>query len=198
MLLKRLMDMAISAALLILLSPLFLIIAIAVILDSGLPVFFSQVRVGCNFRLFRIYKFRSMRTTGTGLPITVKGDVRITRTGRFLRASKLDELPQLWNVLTGDMSLVGPRPELPEYVELFRSRYERILHLRPGITDLASLPYRNEEAILAASPDPLNAYREQILPAKLDLAEEYAARRTFWLDVTILAQTVCGIFREPG
>lgn len=187
MLLKRIFDVAVSAGMLILLSPLLVLVALAVALDSGFPIFYSQIRIGRFLKPFRIWKFRSMRTATTGPSITSGGDLRITRVGKFLRATKIDELPQLWNVLIGEMSLVGPRPEVPEYVELFRARYERILRLRPGITDLASLKFRNEEAILAASLDPAATYREQILPAKLDLAEHYAATRTFWMDVWILS-----------
>ncbi len=189
MLIKRLVDIAVSAILLLLLSPVFLLLAIAIVIDSGLPVFFSQIRVGRDFEPFRICKFRSMQKTVKGSAITSGGDLRITRAGRFLRRAKLDELPQLWNVLKGDMSLVGPRPEIPEYVELFRVRYETLLRLRPGITDTASLQFRDEESLLAASADPLTLYRDQILPAKLDLAEKYAANRSLWLDLTILAQT---------
>jgi len=115
--------------------------------------------------------------------------------GRLLRAAKLDELPQLWNVFRGDMSLVGPRPEVPEYVELFRSRYERVLTIRPGITDLSSLQFFNEEAVLQASPNPLAAYREQILPAKLELAEHYTANRSMRLDLAIILRTAGSVFR---
>ncbi len=115
--------------------------------------------------------------------------------GSLLRATKLDELPQLWNVLRGDMSLVGPRPEVPEYVELFRSRYERVLTIRPGITDLASLQFHNEEAVLQASSNPLATYTEQILPAKLRLAEHYTSNRSMWLDLTIVLRTAGRIFR---
>lgn len=131
-----------------------------------------------------------MRYASPGPSITSCGDPRITSVGRVLRKSKLDELPQLWNVLKGDMSLVGPRPELREYVELFRARYISILRVRPGITDLASIRYRNEERVLAAAQDPLSHYREVVLPSKLDLAEEYLRTRSFALDCRIVFQTV--------
>ena len=193
-------DIAVSGLLLLILLPLFVAIGLAVALDSGFPVFYSQVRTGRGFRPFRIRKFRSMRAdpAGAGPQITVGGDARITRAGRFLRATKLDELPQLWNVLVGEMSLVGPRPEVPEYVELFRSRFARVLTIRPGITDLASLQYRNEEAVLQASSNPLVAYREQILPAKLELAEHYTTNRSMRLDLTILFRTATRVLRDKS
>jgi lipopolysaccharide/colanic/teichoic acid biosynthesis glycosyltransferase len=127
---------------------------------------------------------------GLGGPlITVQGDSRITRVGRILRKTKIDELPQLWNVLRGDMSLVGPRPEIPEYVEQFKARYERILAIRPGITDLASIRFRNEEELLAASREPLREYVERVLPLKLDLADEYIRTASFSSDLSILLRT---------
>jgi lipopolysaccharide/colanic/teichoic acid biosynthesis glycosyltransferase len=197
MLLKRVVDAVVSAVLLVIFSPLFLAIALAVVLDSGLPVFYTQIRTGRGFQPFRICKFRSMRSDPAlhNSQITIGGDLRITRVGRLLRVTKLDELPQLWNVLKGDMSLVGPRPEVPEYVELFRSRYERVLTIRPGITDLASLQFHNEEAMLQASSNPLATYTEQILPAKLRLAEHYTSNRSMWLDLTIALRTAGRIFR---
>jgi lipopolysaccharide/colanic/teichoic acid biosynthesis glycosyltransferase len=127
---------------------------------------------------------------GLGGPlITVQGDSRITRVGRILRKTKIDELPQPWNVLRGDMSLVGPRPEIPEYVEQFKARYERILAIRPGITDLASIRFRNEEELLAASREPLREYVERVLPLKLDLADEYIRTASFSSDLSILLRT---------
>ncbi len=192
---KTLFDILLSAAVLLALAPLVAFIAAGVLVDSGRPVLFTQERVGRGFRRFRIYKFRTMVNGSGGSRITVAGDRRVTRFGRILRAAKLDELPQLWNVLKGEMSLVGPRPELPEYVERFRGRYERILTVRPGITDLASVRFRSEEKCLAGSHDPLRAYAEEILPAKLDLAEEYLERRSLWLDLSILARTVTRLVR---
>jgi lipopolysaccharide/colanic/teichoic acid biosynthesis glycosyltransferase len=192
--LKRLMDVTLSAIGLLVLSPCLAIVALAVLADSGSPVLFRQVRVGLAFRRFSTLKFRSMRPAA-GPAVTVAGDSRITRVGRFLRAAKLDELPQLWNVFRGDMSLVGPRPEVPEYVELFHERYRKVLTVRPGITDLASIRFRNEEAILSRSADPLKEYAERILPAKLDLAEEYVDSRSFGGDISILFQTVRAILR---
>lgn len=195
-LLKRLFDIITSAAVLILSAPFLLLIAAAVWIDSGRPIFYSQWRVGKDFRKFRIRKFRSMRTGGHGASITVSGDRRVTRIGRVLRAAKLDELPQFWNVLRGDMSLVGPRPEVSEYVELFMERYRRVLTLRPGITDLASIQFRNEEQLLADSEEPMREYVRRILPAKLDLAEEYLRKRSFFLDLSVLFRTVLVTFRK--
>ena len=133
---KRAFDFVVSGITLILLSPLLAAIALAVYITSGRPILFVQERIGCAFRPFRMYKFRTMRAGSRGTAITVAGDRRITGLGRLLRATKLDELPQLWNVLRGDMSFVGPRPEVPEYVELFKERYRKVLTVRPGITDL--------------------------------------------------------------
>jgi lipopolysaccharide/colanic/teichoic acid biosynthesis glycosyltransferase len=194
--LKRAVDVSVSVAALIALSPLLLALALAVLVGAGRPVFFTQTRVGRDFEPFRIWKFRTMRTGAAGPAITVAGDRRITRIGAFLRAAKLDELPQLWNVLKGDMSLVGPRPELPQYVNLFPERYARILTIRPGITDLASLSYRDEDALLARTADPLAEYVSAILPRKLDLAEEYLSTRSMALDCRVLFRTLIAILRR--
>jgi lipopolysaccharide/colanic/teichoic acid biosynthesis glycosyltransferase len=193
--LKRAIDIVLSALALLVGLPLLVAIAGAVAVDSGFPVLFRQRRAGLAFRQFPLLKFRSMDGRNCGLRITVAGDRRVTRVGRFLRATKLDELPQFWNVLCGDMSLVGPRPELPEYVEMYRSRYEHILSIRPGITDLASISFRDEEELLGRSSDPLREYALRVLPAKLDLADEYLERRSLRLDLHILAQTLAVILR---
>jgi len=150
--------------------------------------------MGLGFRRFHILKFRTMRVAG-GPSVTVAGDNRVTRIGRILRATKLDELPQLWNVLRGDMSLVGPRPEVPEYVDLYRERYRKVLKVRPGITDLASIRFRNEEELLSRSGDPLKEYAERILPAKLDFAEEYVSTHTLFGDISILFRTATAIIK---
>ena len=187
---KRLFDIVISAAVLLLGLPLLLGIAVLVWADSGRPVLFSQERVGRAFRRFRIWKFRSMRTNAEGPAITVSGDHRLTRVGAFLRAAKLDELPQFWNVLAGDMSLVGPRPEVPVYVELYRLQYARILQVRPGITGLGSIAYRHEEKLLALAAEPERYYREVVLPNKMRLAADYVERQSFAQDLRILFRTV--------
>ena len=187
--LKRCMDVMISLAVLVVTSPLWVVIALAVWLESGRPILFRQQRVGKDFSSFEILKFRTMRVAATCPSLTVAGDNRISRVGRFLRLTKADEFPQFWNVLRGDMSVVGPRPEVPKYVELFKARYRNILAVRPGITDLASIRYRNEEAILAQSQDPLREYEEHILPIKLDLAEQYLRKQSFLSDLSIIVQT---------
>jgi lipopolysaccharide/colanic/teichoic acid biosynthesis glycosyltransferase len=187
---KRIFDVAASAAAIVVLLPLLLAIALLVWIDAGRPIFFGHERVGRNFRRFRLWKFRSMRPSADGPQITVGGDSRITRSGRLLRLTKLDELPQLWNVLRGDMSLVGPRPEVSPYVDLYHDRYASILAVRPGITDLASVVYRHEESILSAQQDPERYYRDVVLPAKLNLADEYIGRQCLALDAQILVRTV--------
>jgi len=173
----------------VLTSPILAGATLAIWLDSGLPILFRQERVGLKFTRFRILKFRSMRVQSAGPLVTVGGDTRITRVGKVLRLTKIDELPQLWNVLLGEMSMVGPRPEVPEYVELFKERYRNILNIRPGVTDFASIYFRNEEEILARSPDPLNDYRSRVLSIKLDLAEKYLREQSLLCDLGIIVRT---------
>lgn len=191
---KRSIDISLSSLVLLLLGPLLALAAAAVWIESGSPVLFRQERVGKNFVTFRILKFRTMRVRSAGSSVTIRGDIRITRVGRILRSTKLDELPQFWNVLKGQMSVVGPRPEVPEYVQLFKERYESILTVCPGITDLASIHYRHEEEILAKSGNPLREYRERILPTKLDLADKYLRERTVLRDLEIIARTAVVTF----
>lgn len=193
--LKRFLDIALGSLALIIFSPVLAAAALAVWLDSGFPVLFRQQRVGLRFRTFQILKFRTMRVQTAGPQVTVAGDRRITRAGKLLRLSKLDELPQLWNVIRGDMSLVGPRPEIPRYVELFKERYRTVLTVRPGITDLASIQFRNEEEFLSQSADPLKEYADRILPAKLALAEQYVGAHTLAGDISILFRTATSIVR---
>ena len=195
--LKRLFDVAASAAGLLLLAPLLLAIAVWIRLDSPGPVFFRQERVGLRGQPFRIFKFRSMRADNAGPQITVGADARITRSGRFIRAYKLDELPQLLNVLLGDMSIVGPRPEVPRYVALYPATVrDEVLSGRPGMTDWASVQYRSESALLAQSPDPERTYVETVLPAKLVLCQQYVRERSLLLDLKIIAMTL-GILLKP-
>jgi len=195
---KRCIDIILSALLLLLLSPVFAAAALMITLDSRGSIIFRQERVGRNFRRFLIMKFRTMRSDSSGTPITTSGDQRVTRIGSWLRATKIDELPQLVNVLCGEMSLVGPRPEIPEYVELFRDRFQQILQIRPGITDPASIAFRNEEKILKNSPDPLRTYRELIIPMKLDLSEQYIRERSLRSDFLTLLKTATAIFFRNG
>jgi lipopolysaccharide/colanic/teichoic acid biosynthesis glycosyltransferase len=187
---KRLFDIVVSLAALLLLALPMLAVAVWIKLDSPGPVFFRQQRVGRHGVPFAIHKFRSMRHGAGGLALTVGDDARITRAGRWLRRTRLDELPQLLDVLAGDMSLVGPRPEVPRYVALYPPGLrERALAVRPGLTDPASLAYIDEAALLAAAADPEREYVERILPAKLQAAAAYAERATLASDIAVLART---------
>ena len=194
---KRLFDLACSAAGLVILSPLLLLIALALKLSSRGPVFFRQVRVGMGGAPFRIWKFRTMveGAERQGGALTVGADPRITRAGRLLRATKLDELPQLFNVLAGEMSLVGPRPEVARYVSGYTAEERRVLELVPGMTDPASIEYRDEARLLAGRADPERAYVEEIAPRKIRLNLEYAARATRWSDFVIIVKTVAHLGR---
>jgi lipopolysaccharide/colanic/teichoic acid biosynthesis glycosyltransferase len=190
---KRLLDVFVALLGLIVLAPVFLAIAVAIKLESPGPAFFRQSRVGCHGRLFRIWKFRSMvaDAESKGPKITSAGDPRVTRVGRKLRRLKLDELPQLLNVLTGDMSLVGPRPETPEYVALYpRDAAAKVLSVRPGITDPTALEYFDEADLLADAEDPECQYRNVLLPRKLAGYLDYLEHRSFWLDVRLLLTTI--------
>ncbi|WP_338881739.1 sugar transferase [Achromobacter veterisilvae] len=196
---KRLFDIIVSLLGLILLSPLFLAVAVAIKRDSPGPVFFRQVRVGKDGRSFRIHKFRSMTVSKAhnSKEITVSGDARITRSGAWIRHWKLDELPQLIDVFLGDMSVVGPRPEVPRYVAVYPEDLRRIvLSVRPGITDLASIRFRHENDLLARASDPERAYREQILPEKLRLQSEYVRTRSFVGDLGIVIATFTALFKH--
>ncbi len=187
---KRLFDIVLSGLLLLLLAPLLLGLALWVRLDSPGPALFRQQRVGRGGRPFTLHKFRSMREQAGGAGLTVGDDARVTRAGRWLRRLKLDELPQLWDVLRGAMSLVGPRPELPQYVAHYpEALRDVVLCVRPGITDPASLAFRNESALLAAAVDPEREYLERILPAKLQLSADYARRATLGSDLRLIART---------
>jgi len=194
---KRLFDVVGAAAGLVVLSPLLLLAAVAVRLESGGPVIFRQTRVGRGFRFFSIYKFRTMTPDAprNGPQITAGSDARITRVGRILRHTKLDELPQLVNILRGDMSFVGPRPEVPRYVELFRRDYEVLLTVRPGITDLASIAFRHEAALLGAAADAEEEYVRRVLPEKIRLAREYLRRRSLGFDLALILKTVWSLAR---
>ena len=196
---KRSFDVCMAAVGLGLTAPLLAIIAILIKLDSKGPVIFRQVRVGQGFRPFTILKFRTMAVDapGTYVPLTVGQDPRITRVGRILRKLKLDELPQLVNVLVGDMSFVGPRPEVPRYVERLRAQFSEVLTVRPGITDLASLRYIDEATLLSRSLNPEEDYQIKVLPEKLRLAKLYIRHMSLWLDFAIIVQTLLHIGRIP-
>lgn len=195
--LKRMMDIAVSAVALCVLWPLYLIIALAIVIDDPGPVFYRQVRVGRGGKPFRIFKFRSMVVDADkkGLEITVGNDRRITRVGAFLRKTKLDELAQLINVLCGQMSFVGPRPEVPRYVELYTPYQRQVLLVRPGITDYASIAYRNENDLLDAAQDPERMYIEQIMPAKIELNMKYLREISPAADIRLILKTVEAVVR---
>ena len=191
------MDIALSALALLLLSPLFAVIALLVVLDSRGPVFFRANRVGFRGRPLRMLKFRKMRTGASGVALTVAGDERLTRLGAWLVRTKLDELPQLWHVLRGEMSLVGPRPESPDFVARFRTDYDVILRVRPGITGYTQLAFAREGAILDPN-DPQGHYLQALLPQKVGLDRLYARRVSIRRDVSILVATfVTLVLRQP-
>ena len=190
---KRLFDLIVATLGLALLALPGFLVALAIRLDSPGPVFFRQERVGRGGRVCRIHALRTMRADAERLggPLTVGADPRVTRIGAFLRAHRLDELPQLIDVLRGDMSLVGPRPEVPRYVALYPPALrEQVLAVRPGITDPASLAFRGEARQLAAAADPEREYVEVILPNKLALAADYAAHATLWTDLGVVARSL--------
>jgi lipopolysaccharide/colanic/teichoic acid biosynthesis glycosyltransferase len=197
---QRFVTAACAALLLIALGPLLLIIATAIKLSSSGPVIFRQTRVGLGFRSFTLYKFRTMANGGQdqGIGVTPAGDQRVTPVGRVLRALKLDEIPQLWNVAMGDMAFVGPRPELPEFVAAFREEYTEILTIPPGITDPASVKYADEGRLLSASKDPVAEYLGRILPDKVRLSRDYVRNRSFALDVRIVFRTLTAVLLRTG
>ena len=193
---KRLFDMVCAALGLLVLSPVLLMCALLVGLTSPGGVLFRQERMGRDGVPFTIYKFRSMRKDNAGLKISTSGDSRITPVGRVLRKAKLDELPQLWNVLKGDMSFVGPRPEVREYTDLYTPEQRQVLLVRPGITGLASIRYRNENDLLSASTDPNRTYIEEVMPAKLALDLEYIPRACVSYDVRLILETLVTVVRD--
>ncbi len=194
---KRLFDILISAAALLLLSPLLLVVALVVALGSPGGAFFRQTRVGREGAPFQLLKFRTMRPGSEGQGQLTMGprDPRITGIGRFLRRTKLDELPQLWNVLVGEMSIVGPRPEVLRYVARYSNEQRQVLRLRPGLTSLASIAFIDESTVLAKSSDPERTYVEEIMPAKLELDLKYLRERDLGLDLRIMFGTVLRLFR---
>jgi lipopolysaccharide/colanic/teichoic acid biosynthesis glycosyltransferase len=193
---KRTFDALMSFLGLVLLSPFLLPVAILIKLDSPGPVLFRQQRIGKGFRPFFICKFRTMLQDpcGPGRLITIGDDPRITRVGRWLRKTKIDELPQLFNVLKGEMSFVGPRPEVPKYVQVFHRDYEDILRVRPGITDLASLKYRDEAYLLQKAENPEEEYVSHVLPDKIRLAKDYVQRSSLLFDLGLIFKTMFKLF----
>ena len=198
LLLKRAMDAAVSGCALLVLWPVLLLIALAIKIDDPGPVFYRQVRVGRNGREFRIYKFRTMVVDADkkGLAITVGRDNRITRMGRILRKTKLDELAQLINVFTGEMSFVGPRPEVPKYVNMYTPYQRQVLLVRPGITDYASIAYRNENDLLAGAEDPEKMYIDVIMPDKIELNMKYLREISPLADIRLIFATIIAVIRD--
>lgn len=193
---KRIFDFAISFVTLVFLSPVFLVVSLCMKMEDGGPVFYRGVRVGRFGREFRIFKFRSMvvDAEARGGSSTASDDLRITRFGRILRKFKFDEIPQLLNVLRGEMSLVGPRPQVPHDVALYTEEESQILSVRPGVTDYASVRFHDEGEILRGSADPDKAYAELIRPEKLRLSLKYVRERSFWVDLKILWMTLKTLF----
>ena len=193
---KRLCDIVLSALGLILLSPLFLVLSIWVAMDSTGGVFYRQIRVGRGGRDFKLLKFRSMRIGADkkGLITVGEKDARITKSGYYIRKYKFDELPQLINVLKGDMSFVGPRPEVRKYVELYSDEQLRVLNVRPGITDPASIQYSNENELLEKAENPEQYYIDTVMPDKLRINLEYLENRTLWSDFKVIIKTISKVW----
>lgn len=196
---KRLLDIGLAGGAFVATAPVMFALAVAVKLDSRGPALFVQTRVGRGGRPIRIPKLRTMVADGKpGPAVTAARDPRITRVGAVLRRMKLDELPQLWSVVRGDMSIVGPRPEVDRYVSQYRPEWQRLLEVRPGLTDLASLTFRDEEGLLAASNDRERAYVEVIMPMKLALALQGVERQSLLHDFAVMARTALALVRSHG
>ena len=193
---KRAFDVVCSALGLLVLSPVLLVCALLVGLTSPGGVLFRQERIGKDGVPFTIYKFRSMRRDNAGLKITTSGDSRVTPVGKVLRRTKLDELPQLFNVLKGDMSFVGPRPEVREYTDLYDEEQRQVLLVRPGITGLASIRFRNENELLDESDDPNRTYIEEVMPQKLALDLEYIPHASVFYDIRLILETLVTVVRD--
>jgi len=194
---NRFFNLIFALLLLIVLIPVFLFIAIAILLTMGRPVFFIQTRVGQYGQTFNLIKFRTMIvSTGTANDSFDAGNTsRVTQIGKLLRKTKLDEIPQLLNILKGEMAFVGPRPEIPQWTTVYPNRWKKVHSVLPGITDPASIVYRNEEEILSTALEPEITYRDIILPKKLTLSEEYVENRSFFGDIRIMAQTLLALLR---
>jgi lipopolysaccharide/colanic/teichoic acid biosynthesis glycosyltransferase len=192
---KRLMDILISLFVIILLLPVFVIISTVIIIKTGFPVFYLQERCGKNWKYFKIIKFRTMENFADSSGVSVSGedDIRITPIGKFLRKYKLDELPQFYNVFRGQMSIVGPRPEVKKYADFYPEAFNRILKVRPGISDFASIEYSNESEILKDVSDIENFYIKEILPHKMMLCEKYLNQMSLLTDMKIITQTIIKI-----
>ncbi len=194
---KRLIDFTLALIGLLLLSPVFLLIAILIKREDGGSVFFRQIRIGQSGKPFKIYKFRTMveNAEELGAKVTKEDDPRITEIGKFLRKYKIDELPQLINVLKGEMSLVGPRPEVPKYVSAFKEDYKEILKVKPGITDYASIEFKDENRLLKGAENPEEVYIKEILPVKIEYYKKYLRDISFITDIKLILKTIVGIFK---
>lgn len=195
---KRCFDLFSSFFGILLLSPIFLIVAIAIKCSSKGPVLFKQERVGKGGKTFKIMKFRSMvvDAEAKGMQITTDRDNRITKVGKFIRKTKIDELPQLFNVFIGQMSFVGPRPEVPKYVAMYNEEQRQVLSVKPGITDLASIEFRNENDLLDGDDDPETKYIQEIMPAKLELNLKYISKAGFFYDIGLIFKTIGKVISE--
>ncbi|MDC3070750.1 sugar transferase [Bacteroidota bacterium] len=196
MMLKRTFDIILSIFAIFLLFPSFLVVSFLIVIDSGFPIFFLQKRIGRGAKEFNIIKFRTMKTNDKNITITVSDDSRITRIGKFLRKTKIDELPEILNVLFGQMSFVGPRPDVKGYADKLKGANRKILDLRPGITGPASLKYYNEEYILSKKSNPKKYNDEVIFPDKVKINMYYFHNRSFFLDLKIIFATIFRIFNE--
>lgn len=193
---KRIFDIVSSLTALLVFSPVFIILSIWIVLDSKGGVFYKQIRVGKGQKEFGLLKFRSMRPNSDKAgQLTVGNDSRVTKVGKFIRRFKLDEVPQLLNILKGDMSVVGPRPEVPKYVNMYSKEQLQVLTVLPGLTDYASIEYLDEQKVLGASENPEKTYIEEVMPAKLNLNLKYIEDRSFWLDIKLIFRTIGKILR---
>lgn len=190
---KRVLDLIVASVGLVVLAPLWLMTAAVIAVTDGRPILFLQTRIGRHRSQFKIVKFRTMIAATVDHATDLGSSARVTRVGGVLRRWKLDEIPQLWNVVRGEMSMVGPRPELPEWVEVYPVEFDLVLSDRPGVTDPASLEFRNEELLLAETDDPHATYRDVILPRKLQLYLEYQQRRNLASDLVVLCRTVAAV-----
>lgn len=195
LLLKRVFDILVSFIMILALSPIILILSVLIIVDSGFPVFFRQERMGKDGKIFRIFKFRTMKNnTATADGITLYNDKRITKIGAFLRKYRLDEIPQLFNIIKGEMSFVGPRPDLPKYYMVDDYGYKSILLVRPGVTGEATLKFKDEDKILSTSENPEKIYTEEIFPQKVRLNIDYIKRISILYDLKIMIDTFLSVF----
>ena len=188
---KRLFDIIVSALAIVVLSPIFVVVAILIVITGGFPIIYKQQRVGKNCKMFTMYKFRTMTNRKQEKDIADLGDSsRITKIGALLRKTKFDEIPQMWNVLKGDMSIVGPRPELKSRLQYHKSHWDKVYSVRPGITGNSSIVFRNEEELLANVDEPQQYYIDVLLPKKIAMYEEYVDKQSFSYDILIILKTV--------